>query len=63
VPHAVEFDADACPLAGLVGLPAAAWTEEDGGGIGRLGNHPGDYAAELACGEHRIEQRQNVFWS
>ncbi|MCY1243780.1 hypothetical protein D9M72_568130 [compost metagenome] len=63
MPHAVEFDADAGPLAGLVGLPAAAWTEENGGGIGRLGDHPRDYAAQLAGREHRIEERQNIFWS
>ena len=60
---AVEFDADAGPLAGKVRLPAAAGTEENGGGIGRFWNHPGNHAAQLAGGKHRIEQRQNVFWS
>ncbi len=63
VADAVELDADAGPLAGEVRLPAAAGTEEDGGGIGRFWNHPGDHAAQLAGGKHRIEQRQNVFWS
>ncbi|MCB5275424.1 hypothetical protein BJG92_02972 [Arthrobacter sp. SO5] len=44
----VELDAYTGPLAGKVRLPAAAGTEENGGGIGRFWNHPSDHAAQLA---------------
>ena len=60
---AVEFDANAGPLAGKVCLPAAAGTEENGGGIGRFWNHPGDDPAQLAGRIHGVEKRQDVFWS
>ena len=63
VADAVELDANTGPLAGKMRLPAAAGTEENGGGIGRFWNHLGDHTAQLAGGKHRIEQRQNVFWS
>ena len=45
----VELDANTGPLAGKTCLRAAAGTEENGGGIGRFWNHPGDHAAQLAA--------------
>ena len=60
LPHPVHVDADACPLAGVVGPPARSGAERDGGGAGRRAGDGGDHPAQLAGGVHGVEQAEDV---
>ena len=58
--HPVDLDADAGPLAGGVGVPAAAGAEVDRRRVGGLADHLGDDAAQLARRGQRVDQIEDV---
>ena len=58
--HPVDLDADAGPLAGGVGVPAATGAEVDRRGVGGLADDLGDDAAQLARRGERVDQAEDV---
>jgi hypothetical protein len=60
LPHAVDVDADADVLARGVRAPAATGTDDDGGGVARLGVDRLDAAAQGGAGAQRVDEVEVV---